>query len=142
MRSIPRIKNYTACTRWFDTSAISWFSFETFKNRKSCNDKELEKTRSFVLQRYFRYKLCVNDVNCHFQGGVYLFQLMDFYSCSGLSLLWVCFFQTIAIGWFFGADRFCCCVEQMTGHKPGLFWYLCWKYFAPAVMFVSEIFQL
>jgi len=73
-------------------------------------------------------------------GGVYLFQLMDFYSCSGLSLLWVCFFQTIAIGWFFGADRFCCCVEQMTGHKPGLFWYLCWKYFAPAVMFAVFIF--
>ena len=73
---------------------------------------------------------------CHLQGGVYLFQLMDFYSASGMSLLWVCFFQTIAIGWFFGARRFCDCVEQMTGHRPGMFWYLCWKYFAPAVMLV------
>ena len=67
---------------------------------------------------------------------------MDFYSCSGLSLLWVCFFQTIAIGWFFGADRFCDCVEQMTGHKPGLFWFLCWKYFAPAVMFAVFVFYV
>jgi len=75
-------------------------------------------------------------------GGVFLFQLMDFYSCSGLSLLWVCFFQTIAIGWFFGADRFCDCVEQMTGHKPGLFWFLCWKYFAPAVMFAVFVFYV
>ena len=35
-----------------------------------------------------------------------MFQLLDFYSCSGLALLWVTFFQTIAIGWFFGAQRY------------------------------------
>jgi len=74
------------------------------------------------------------------QGGVFLFQLMDFYSCSGMALLWVCLWQTIALGWFFGAARFCDCVEQMTGHRPGLFWYLCWKFFAPAVMLSVFIF--
>lgn len=77
--------------------------------------------------------LCTN-------GGIYMFQLMDFYSCSGMALLWVCFFQTIAIGWFFGAARFCDCVEQMTGHKPNIFWYLCWKFFAPAVMLAVFVF--
>jgi solute carrier family 6 GABA transporter-like protein 1 len=40
------------------------------------------------------------------EGGVFLFQLMDFYSASGMALLWVCFFQTIAIGWFFGTERY------------------------------------
>ena len=39
------------------------------------------------------------------EGGIYAFQLMDFYCCSGMALLWVCFFQTIAIGWVFGAER-------------------------------------
>ena len=73
-----------------------------------------------------------------FQGGIYLFKIFDFYSCSGMSLLWVVFFQTIAIGWFFGAQRFCDCVEQMTGSKPNKFFYLCWKFFAPAVMIVSS----
>ena len=76
------------------------------------------------------------------EGGVYLFQLMDFYSASGMSLLWVCFFQTITIGWFFGTDKFCDAVEQMTGTKPGKFWYLCWKFLAPAVMLVSNIFLI
>ena len=87
-----------------------------------------------------------------------MFQLLDFYSCSGLALLWVTFFQTIAIGWFFGAQRyhlgiqyswwligksrFCDCIEQMTGHKPNIFWYLCWKYFAPLVMFCVFIFYI
>jgi len=73
-------------------------------------------------------------------GGIFMFQLMDFYSCSGMALLWVCFFQTVAIGWVFGAQRFCDCVEQMTGHKPNIFWYLCWKFFAPAVMLAVFIF--
>ena len=36
--------------------------------------------------------------------------------------------------------RFCDCVEQMTGHKPNIFWYLCWKFFAPAVMLAVFIF--
>jgi len=75
-------------------------------------------------------------------GGIYAFQLMDFYSCSGMALLWVCFFQTVAIGWVFGAERFCDCVEQMTGTKPNKFWFLCWKYFAPAVMLGVFIFYI
>ena len=55
-----------------------------------------------------------------------------------MSLLWVVFFQTIAIGWCFGAAKFCDCVEQMTGTRPNIFFYLCWKFFAPAVMVVSK----
>jgi len=70
------------------------------------------------------------------QGGAYIFQLMDFYAASGISLLWVCFFQTIAISWFFGADKFCDCIEEMIGFRPGKFWNICWVYLAPAVMLV------
>jgi len=75
------------------------------------------------------------------KGGIYIFQLMDFYSASGMPLLWTCFFQTIAIGWIFGTDKFCDCVAEMTGKKPGLFWFLCWKYLAPSVMFVSNLIE-
>ncbi|KAK7792946.1 hypothetical protein R5R35_008084 [Gryllus longicercus] len=67
-------------------------------------------------------------------GGAYIFQLMDFYSASGMSLLWVCFFQTIAISWIFGADKFSECVHQMMGIRPNKFWYICWVFFAPIVM--------
>ncbi|CAG2055704.1 unnamed protein product [Timema podura] len=67
-------------------------------------------------------------------GGAYVFQLMDFYSASGMSLLWVCFFQTIAISWIFGANKFIECVHQMMGIRPNKFWYVCWVFFAPAVM--------
>lgn len=74
-------------------------------------------------------------------GGMYIFQLMDYYSASGMSLLWVCFFQTVAISWTFGVDKLCDCVEQMMGIRPNWFWRICWKYCAPiviAVIFVEQ----
>jgi solute carrier family 6 GABA transporter-like protein 1 len=97
-------------------------------------------------RRLFTVGLCFFMFVCGIpmcaEGGVYLFKILDFYSCSGMSLLWVVFFQTIAIGWFFGAARFCDCVEQMTGSRPNIFFYLCWKYFAPAVMIGVFIFYI
>ena len=68
------------------------------------------------------------------QGGVYVFQLMDFYSASGMSLLWATFFQTIAICWFFGAEKTYDCIEQMVGHRISKIWYFCWMYISPAFM--------
>ncbi|XP_063984364.1 sodium- and chloride-dependent GABA transporter 2-like [Diachasmimorpha longicaudata] len=74
-------------------------------------------------------------------GGVYIFQLMDFYSASGMSILWVCFFQTIAISWIFGAQKFCDCIHQMMGIKLHRFWYICWVFFAPIIMAFIFVFQ-
>ncbi|KAK3911079.1 Sodium- and chloride-dependent GABA transporter 2 [Frankliniella fusca] len=68
------------------------------------------------------------------QGGMYIFQLMDMYAASGISLLWVALFQTVAVSWVFGVDRFATCVREMTGVSPGAFWRLCWLVLAPAVM--------
>ena len=67
-------------------------------------------------------------------GGVYLFQIVDFYAASGMSLLWICFFETIAISWFYGIESFSQNIEEMIGTKPNLFWCFCWKIFAPIIM--------
>ncbi|XP_065933728.1 sodium- and chloride-dependent taurine transporter-like, partial [Magallana gigas] len=35
------------------------------------------------------------------RGGMYVFQLYDYYSASGVVLLWVCFWESIVIGWVY-----------------------------------------
>ena len=68
---------------------------------------------------------------------MYVFQLMDFYAASGMSLLWCTFFQTIAICWFFGGKKMYDCIEQMVGFRINWYWYVCWMVTAPAFMLVS-----
>ena len=69
-------------------------------------------------------------------GGVYIFQLMDFYAASGMSLLWCVFFQTIAICWMFGGKKMYDCIEEMVGFRINWYWYICWMATAPAFMVV------
>ena len=71
------------------------------------------------------------------RNGIYVFQLMDFYAASGMSLLWCVFFQTIAICWVFGARRFYDCIEEMIGYRVNYYWFVCWVALAPAFMVVS-----
>lgn len=65
-----------------------------------------------------------------------MFQLMDYYSASGMTMLFLVFFQTVSIGWIFGGKRFCGCIEEMIGTPPSWFFYVCWVYLAPAIMLV------
>jgi solute carrier family 6 GABA transporter-like protein 1 len=74
------------------------------------------------------------------QGGVYVFQLMDFYAASGMSLLWAVFFQTFAISYCFGAKKVYACIEEMVGFKISKIWYWCWMVISPSFMAFLFIF--
>lgn len=76
------------------------------------------------------------------EGGVYIFQILDYYAASGMSMLFLVFFQTISISWIFGGQRFCDCIEHMVGHQPSRFLYICWVYCAPAVMVAIFLFYV
>ncbi len=74
---------------------------------------------------------------CPLQGGMYVFQLFDYYSASGMALLWICFFEAVAIGWVYGGQRFYDNIEQMIGYTINPWLRICWKFLTPAVTAVS-----
>ncbi|XP_041375945.1 sodium- and chloride-dependent GABA transporter 1-like isoform X1 [Gigantopelta aegis] len=51
------------------------------------------------------------------QGGVYIFQLIDWYFCT-FSLLFISSLECLAIGWCYGARRFGDDIKMMLGWRP------------------------
>jgi len=48
---------------------------------------------------------------------MYLFQLCDSYGASGICLLTIILFETIAVAWVYGKDKFYEDMFDMFGHK-------------------------
>ncbi|XP_077573640.1 sodium- and chloride-dependent creatine transporter 1-like [Stigmatopora nigra] len=73
------------------------------------------------------------DVAMITEGGMYVFQLFDYYSASGITLLWQAFWECVVIAWVYGADRFMGDVVRMIGYKPLPYMKWCWSYITPLV---------
>ncbi|XP_077596017.1 sodium- and chloride-dependent GABA transporter 2-like isoform X1 [Stigmatopora nigra] len=76
------------------------------------------------------------------EGGMYLLQLVDFYVCSGTTLLLLSFSQSVCIAWVYGAERFYGNITNMIGFRPSPLMKLCWCYFTPCLCFGTFIFSL
>lgn len=75
-------------------------------------------------------------------GGLYVFQIYDHFSCSGASLLLLSIFQSVAVGWVYGPERFFDNIKSMIGYYPSPVFRLCWKYFTPTVCIGTFVFSL
>lgn len=49
------------------------------------------------------------------QGGMYIFQLFDYYAASGTCLLFLAIFEVICVGWVYGKWRTKPCVALSEG---------------------------
>ncbi|OWF36769.1 Sodium- and chloride-dependent GABA transporter 2 [Mizuhopecten yessoensis] len=67
------------------------------------------------------------------RGGMYIFQLFDYYAASGMVLLWSVFWEVVAIAWVFGIDRFYDAIEMMIGTRINPYLHYCWKYLTPTL---------
>uniref|UniRef100_A0A8C0E7Z5 Transporter n=1 Tax=Balaenoptera musculus TaxID=9771 RepID=A0A8C0E7Z5_BALMU len=66
------------------------------------------------------------------QGGMYIFQLFDYYACSGTCLLFLSVLS-ICIGWVYGADRFYDNMEDMFGYRPWPLVKISWLFLTPGL---------
>ncbi|XP_034022307.1 solute carrier family 6 member 22, tandem duplicate 1 [Thalassophryne amazonica] len=76
------------------------------------------------------------------EGGLYIFQLFDYYACSGMTLLLFAIMESVCIGWVFGADHFYEILEDMIGYKPLPLIKYCLKYVTPVICTATFFFSL
>ncbi|XP_076452454.1 sodium-dependent dopamine transporter-like [Babylonia areolata] len=93
----------------------------------------------FVLALFVLYFL-VGLASCA-EGGLYVVNLLDRFA-AGYSILFAVFFETIAVSWAYGLERFSEDLEAMLGQRPGPYWLLCWKFVAPVFLVFIMVFGL
>ncbi|XP_038142317.1 sodium- and chloride-dependent GABA transporter 2-like isoform X4 [Cyprinodon tularosa] len=76
------------------------------------------------------------------EGGLYIFQVFDYYACSGMTLLLFAILQSVGIGWVYGAERFYDNIEDMIGYRPFPLIMYCLKYVTPVICMGTFIFSL
>ncbi|XP_055959006.1 sodium- and chloride-dependent taurine transporter isoform X1 [Patella vulgata] len=71
-------------------------------------------------------------------GGMYVFQLFDYYSGSRIILL-VAFFELIAVAYCYGVNRLYDNIEMMLGRRIWPYMKICWLFFSPLFCIVIFI---
>ncbi|KAH7938394.1 hypothetical protein HPB49_023169 [Dermacentor silvarum] len=75
-------------------------------------------------------------------GGMYIFQLMDNYAVSGITLLFIVFFQAVALAWVYGTSNLSDNIKEMIGRRPILLLRLGWTLFIPAMCVAIFLFSV
>lgn len=81
-------------------------------------------------------------LTCITEGGMYVFQILDSYAVSGFCLLFLIFFECIAVSWAFGVDKFYDGIKEMIGYYPMKWWKFCWTITTPMICIGVFIFNI
>ncbi|KAL3042374.1 hypothetical protein OYC64_020339 [Pagothenia borchgrevinki] len=101
--------------------------------------------RFFKRKELFVLAVCgaaaILGIPCVLQVGIYVFQLMDHYTAI-VSIMFLAFFEVIAICWCYGVTRLSDNLEEMTGKRANLFFRVCWLIVAPVLVGVILVFSI
>uniref|UniRef100_I3K4P8 Transporter n=1 Tax=Oreochromis niloticus TaxID=8128 RepID=I3K4P8_ORENI len=95
-----------------------------------------KKKELFVLAVCF--VACLFGIPCVMQVGIYVFQLLDHYTAI-VSIMFLAFFEVMAVCWIYGVKRLSANLEEMNGNKANIFFRLCWLIVAPVILIFSII---
>ena len=105
----------------------------------------------YYVKRYLKRKeflvllVCLISFLCGLpnitQGGIYFFSLIDHYAAA-VSLMYLAFFEVIAITWFYGAKRLAGNIKEMNGSSPNIFFIACWYFISPLFIFAIWLFSM
>jgi len=73
-------------------------------------------------------------------GGVYVFEIFNSYAVSGICLLWLVAWQSIGIGWVYGATKYYEIIKEMIGYYPSIYLSLCFQFFTPVLSLAVILF--
>ncbi|XP_029027340.1 sodium- and chloride-dependent GABA transporter 2-like [Betta splendens] len=76
------------------------------------------------------------------EGGMYVFQMFDYYACNGACILFLSVFESLALAWLFGTERLYDIIKDMTGVYANPFFKICWRYLTPLVSLSTFICSL
>ncbi|KAH8022516.1 hypothetical protein HPB51_025079 [Rhipicephalus microplus] len=76
------------------------------------------------------------------QGGMYLLQLMDNYAVTGITLLFIVFFQAVALSWIYGTSNISDNIKEMLGRRPSALFRLSWSIFIPVMCVAIFLFSV
>ena len=66
---------------------------------------------------------------------------MDYYAAA-MSLMYIAFFECVAVLWIYGTKRMSANIKDMTGSYPNIVYRMCWRYISPLLIFVSNLFSM
>lgn len=68
-------------------------------------------------------------------AGEYWLKMFDSFAGT-IGLVVVALLEMIAVIYIYGHQKFTQDIYDMTGHKPGLYWQITWRFLAPILMVV------
>ncbi|XP_074650330.1 sodium- and chloride-dependent glycine transporter 1-like isoform X2 [Tubulanus polymorphus] len=104
--------------------------------------EQLRGKKTMIVAIVCAVEFCLG-IPCIMQGGIYVLQVMDWYS-STFTLMIISFIECIIICWVYGINRFFGDIELMLGRRPFFWWKIVWCYITPLIIvfvFFTSIIQ-